>query len=181
MFFSVFQNTGRFWPRIRIPVKLLLSSSSWSQAASANNYKSLVWIIWYQYYKSLVKELSHMDNTTKSSSFGGSGHKLYLATIRKCNTVYSIQCNVQYIVQCSTFTAGQYVQCNLQSNVHNVQARGVFAEQCVHNVQYVQRNVHNVQSSMCRGMYRGVHLLQISMCSAVCANAMQSPTLLTVG
>ena len=110
-----------------------------------------------------------MDNTTKSSSFGGSGHKLYVATIRKCNTVYSIQCNVQYIVQCSTFTAGQYVQCNLQSNVHNVQARGVFAEQCVHNVQYVQRNVHNVQSSMCRAMCAEQCAEEYIYCRSVCA------------
>ena len=128
-----------------------------------------------------------MDNTTKSSSFGGSGHKLYLATIRKCNTVYSIQC-----MQCAVHCAVQYIYCRAVCPVQPAEqcaqcagqgsfCRAMCAQCAVCAEECAQCAEQYVQSNVCRAMCRGVHLLQISMCSAVCANAMQSPTLLTVG
>ena len=58
-----------------------------------------------------------------------------------------MQCAEQHIVQCSNFTTEQCAQCNLQSNVHNVQSsmfRAMCAEQCTEECIYC-RSVCAVQ------------------------------------
>ena len=58
-----------------------------------------------------------------------------------------MQCAEQHIVQCCNFTTEQCAQCNLQSNVHNVQSsmfRAMCAEQCTEECIYC-RSVCAVQ------------------------------------
>ena len=57
-----------------------------------------------------------------------------------------MQCAEQHIVQCSNFTTEQCAQCNLQSNVHNVQRSFCSAEQCAEEC--VQISLY----SMCRSV-----------------------------
>ena len=116
-------------------------------------------------------------------------HKFSVVAVH-LGAVYSVMCRAVYM--CSAICAVQYMYCRAVCAVQPAEqcaqcagqgsfCRAMCAQCAVCAEECAQCAEQYVQSNVCRAMCRGVHLLQISMCSAVCANAMQSPTLLTVG